>query len=541
MGGGRCRWGLSWALLVLLVLLPSLAWSAPPSAKKKAPRPAVHDPSERAPAAAPAPPAEPTPGEEPAPPAEPPAGEEPTPSEADARVRYILEGIDVRGNRRTADRVVLRYVPFEAGDVIDVADDELTLTRYRLLGTGFFSKVGLSLRKGSQRGSAVLVITVVERNTLVIERIVMGIAADEDTDGNSEPLSPYLGLQVAETNLAGTGITLGAGVGVAADQFSLHSRFADPAFAGSEWMVSAELHYIGARDFFGNRQVSFESPLLDQREVTDYAVVDYTRFGGTLGAGIDLDVATQVSFEYLLEGVDAVVPTTASHVRGHTREPIVFDMLPGKSVLSGLRAAMTYDSRDTPFLPTRGTLADVRVSSALALLGSSYGYAKFEAGWSRWWQLPFKHVVSGRVRLGAVIGEPPFFEKFYVGDFTDLLPDRVLGLNPDRRQPPNYLNTDIVEVRYGDYAARIEGEYRIPLYRGRDAIYGIDLFGAAGLYAVASQRDFVAPPSGYAGAQLVPLDLSYNLGLRFETYVGGFSVAFSNLLGLLPAGSGGRK
>ena len=33
-----------------------------------------------------------------------------------------------------------------------------------------------------------------------------------------------------------------------------------------------------------------------------------------------------------------------------------FDILPGDSVLSGLRAAIVYDTRDTPFLPTRGSL-----------------------------------------------------------------------------------------------------------------------------------------------------------------------------------------
>src|SRR5262249_42833185 len=74
------------------------------------------------------------------------------------RIRYALEGIEIRGNTRTAPRVVLRYVKFRAGDVLDVEDPEIELTRYRLLGTGFFKSVQLSLRKGSRRGSAVLVI-----------------------------------------------------------------------------------------------------------------------------------------------------------------------------------------------------------------------------------------------------------------------------------------------------------------------------------------------------------------------------------------------
>lgn len=464
-----------------------------------------------------------------------------TDSPTPVRVRYSLEGIEVRGNQRTADRVVLRFIPFERGDALDVLDPELELTRYRLLGTGFFSSVRLSLRKGQKRGAAVLVVDVVERNTLIIENVSMGIAADEDTEGNSQPLSPFVGLQAAETNLAGTGITLGAGIGIAADQWALRAHFADPHFASSSWQVHVGLLYNDARDFFGAKQVSFESPLLEQTTVTDYAVVSYRRFGGWLGAGHDLSLSTKVLFDYRLEAVDAVVPHAASHVRGQTREPIDFDILPGTSVLSALRSALVYDTRDRPFLPTLGTLGTLRGTLGLKPLGSSYNFQKLELSLQHWWQLPWQHIISLQGMVGAVAGDAPFFEKFYVGDFSDLLPDRVLGLNPDRRQPPNYLGTDIVEVRYGDYAARLQAEYRIPFYSGRDAVYGIDFFAAAGIYGVATKRDFDAPPSGYTEYERVPIDLTYNLGLRVETYIGGFSVGFSNLLGLLPARGGNRK
>lgn len=457
------------------------------------------------------------------------------------RVRYTLEGIDLRGNARTSDRVILRFVPYRPGDVLDVDDPELEVTRYRLLATGYFKSVVLSLRRGTKRGRAILVVDLVERNTIVVENLAMGIAADEDQDGNSEPISPFLGLQMAETNLAGTGITLGAGFAAASDQFAINARYFDPAFLGSDWTVQANLLYADGRDFFGNRDVSFESPLLEQQKVTDYAVVDYRRFGGSVGVGYDLSLATRMLVSYQLEGIDAVVPTVASHFRGDTREPIDFDIQPGVSVLSKLNASLVYDTRDAPFLPSRGQLATLRAGFAVAPIGSSYGYGKLELGYAHWWTVPWGHVVSLEGQVGAIAGDAPFFEKFYVGDYTDLLPDRILGLNPDRRQPPNLLGTDIIEVRYGDYAAKLEGEYRIPLYSGRDAIYGIDFFTRAGLYGVAARRDFTDPPSGYEGFALAPLDLTYNLGLRFETYVGGFSVAFSNLFGLLPGRGGNRK
>jgi outer membrane protein insertion porin family len=137
--------------------------------------------------------------------------------------------------------------------------------------------------------------------------------------------------------------------------------------------------------------------------------------------------------------------------------------------------------------------------------------------------------------VGALAGEAPFFEQYYVGDFTDLLPDRLIGLAPDRRKAPNLFGTAIGLVRYGTFAAKSDVEYRIPLYTGHDSILGVDLFAATGLYAVATREDLEDPAPEFEGAAAIPIDLTYNVGLRVDTAVGGATIAFSNLLGLLPA------
>jgi hypothetical protein len=140
---------------------------------------------------------------------------------------------------------------------------------------------------------------------------------------------------------------------------------------------------------------------------------------------------------------------------------------------------------------------------------------------------------------GAIAGSAPFFEQYYVGDFSDFLPDRVLGVTFDHRYPPNFLGTDIVEVRYGKYAFDLNAEYRIPLYRGHHTVFGIDFFGSGGVYSVASDRDFTHPPRAYSGFARFPLDLTFNLGFRMDTSAGGFVLAFSNALGFLPLGGRG--
>ncbi len=458
-----------------------------------------------------------------------------------ARVRYTLEGIELRGNFRTAAHVLLHHVRFREGDSLDVDDPEVELTRYRLLGTGFFSSVDLSLRKGSARGSAVLVIDVVERNTLVVRQLWLGVAADEDTAGRAKPISPFLGLDVAETNLAGAGITLGAGVALAADQLALRTQFVDPTFGGTRWSAGVSLLYADARDFFGNRSVRFESPLPAQHDVTDYAIVAYKRFGGIMSTGVDLSSASRLQIDYHLEQIDAVVPSVASHVVGQRREPIDFGLLNQKSVLSSARVVASYDTRDRPFLTTQGSLASIGITASATPLGSDYGYQKLELAAQRWWSLPYGHVVRLESFAGTIAGNAPLFDKFYVGDFSDLLPDRLLELAPDRRRPSNYLGTDIVEIRYGDAALKLGAEYRIPIHRGHGAVYGVDLFGSFGVYAVADRQHIRSPPPGYLGWARVPADLTYNFGLRVDTSAGGMTLAFSNLLGLVPMSGGATR
>lgn len=454
--------------------------------------------------------------------------------------KYLLDGIAIEGNGRTRDRVILRYVPFRRGDVIDVDDPLFTLTRYRLLGTGFFREVELSLRKGRDRGHVVLVVEVEERNTLVVNDLWMGLGADADADGDARPLTAFAGVDGSEGNLGGTGIALGAAAAIASDQFALRVRLFDPAFLGSSVMTHASLLYNHASDFFGNRLTYFDDPTSAGTTRARSAVVEYDRSGGTLGFGHDLSVTTQLWASYRLEAIDADLPRAASHVRGTRgeldREPIDFSIIRGQSVLSTLSATLQHDTRDKPLLPTRGVLTAVTTEVSLAPLGSAYAYSRLDGSVSRYTPLPWHgHVLRLRAFAGAIAGRAPFFDRYYVGDLSDFRAPRVLGLNVERRPAPNFLGTSVIETRFGDYAAKVDAEYRIPLYRGSRSVFGIDLFARFGAFAIAGRRDLLRPPGGYSGLALLPVDLTANLGVQMDTSAGGFSFALANAIGFLPA------
>lgn len=513
----------------LLAATPASAaprtWGADPPT----PEPVVPD------EAAPPPPPPPVSGDEPEPaapferPAPPPVGP--------GGLRYVLEGVEIRGNTSTLARVILRMVPFKRGAALDVDDKELQLTRFRLLGTGFFRDVQLSLRRGSQRGFVVLVVDVVERNTILVNDLWLGLSADAEPNGRARPLTAFGGVDVSEQNLAGTGIALGGAIALADRQLALRTRFSDPRFLGSSWTVEGQLLYNNAKDFFGARDALVDDPT--QTTTQDYAVASYRRFGGRLGTGHELgNVTTRLFLDYRLETIDASLPLAASHLRGLDIEPIDFYLQRNQSILSTLSATLVHDTRDEAFLPTKGTHVLALAEASLSPLGSDYEYAKLVVRGSHWIPLSWGHVLRLEGIFGAVFGSAPLFEKFYVGDYTDLRPHRALDLAFDRRAAPNFFNTAIAEVRYGDYAARVNAEYRIPLYRGRQSIYGVDFYGSLGFYAVANGEDFKRRARGYSAVQSVPFDLTFNLGLRVDTSVGGIQLGIANFLGFIPYRAG---
>ncbi len=414
-------------------------------------------------------------------------------------------------------------------------DPELTLTRYRILGTGFFRDVQFALHKGSRRGQVVLVVDVVERNTIVLNDIGMGLSSDADNNGNTRPLTAYGGFDVAETNLAGTGITLGAALAVANEQNALRVRFLDPSFLGSPWMISGAILRNKARDFFGTTShVNWVDWNNSPKPNTPYAIVDYSRFGGTLGIGRELSTSTQLWVYYRLETIEARKPLSAWEIRGDQPTPIEFDLRAGRSVLLTLRATFQLDTRDHPFLPTSGWYVSTWGELALQPFGSDYDYQRFDISASHWWKIRnISHVLRLQMFAGAETGEVPFFEQYYIGDFTDFRAPRMLGLNFERRPPPAIFGGIIKEQRYGEYAAKLGLEYRIPVYRGSRSVYGIDLFMSTGLWSLINKNDLVKP-RGYTGMSRVPIDLTANIGFRMDTSAGGLTFAFSNILGFIP-------
>jgi outer membrane protein insertion porin family len=464
-----------------------------------------------------------------------------------APLRYFLEKVEIRGNDTTRAAAIRNYVPIKSGDLLDVAAPSVEAIRWRLMGTGWFSGVKLSLERGSRRGWVILVIEVRERNTVVVTGVVAGVAkAVRRSSSTSTDLIPYGGMGIAENNLLGLGIGLSAAGVYSAPQQGLELRFSDPMFLKSEFSLNGRLFFNNARDFFGRVEktkvsISCPEPTGDTPEECDpdvqakTAVVIYKRVGLGIGTGRDLSASVRYTLDWQGELVHVTsMPQAASTQRGSEVVPIDFSIDDDWSTVSSVHFGLVFDRRNDPSLPSRGALVtfDSRIGSGI--IGSRYDFARLESTARQWFRLPWGHVLSPGVFAGMVFGYSPFFYRFYASDLSDLIPSRVLELNLDHRGPHNLLGTSIKEMRMADLAAKLDLEYSLTAYKGGGGIQQIQAYARAGIYALSNIRDVRVAIQGYHGWTLLPVDLTFDLGIRMDTSVGLFQLGFSTLMGFLP-------
>jgi hypothetical protein len=105
----------------------------------------------------------------------------------------------------------------------------------------------------------------------------------------------------------------------------------------------------------------------------------------------------------------------------------------------------------------------------------------------------------------------------------------------DARRPPNLLNTSIDDNHLGELAWRIDLGYNVPVYeRARErGLREINLYTLIGLLSLENLRDPRPGLSGYTGFSRYPLDLTFDIGFRFDTRAGVFQVGFSTILGFI--------
>lgn len=453
------------------------------------------------------------------------AGGEPVPDFEDPSFgpRYTIERVVVRGNRKTASSLILGEIGLGQGDTVSASDPRVEAARYRLLALGYFLDARLSVARGSERGRVVLVVEVEERGTIVINELYPSTSAATAFWG---------GADVSETNLLGRGINLGGGfvastkplVPEASNGLGVRLHVSVPERRGLGGLgLSATGLFNDGSEFY---RVSGAEGDGDPGR---FVAARTRRAGGVLGLNRTLTRSLHVALDFREEAIVATLPSLSTRtLPGGAVTPIDFAVRQGSSRLGTLALSLDYDTRSDPVLPRQGVRLLGTVEAASGLLGSTYEYGKVVLQASLYHRMPHGHAIGLHLLGGAIWGDAPYFDQFFIGDLNPLLPRRALGINFSTQPSRNLLGTDIARHRYDDFAGRVLVDYAIPIWRRHGFVYGGDAFAAVGLLGLASEGD-LHPPGGLSWRTL-PIDLTGDVGFRLDTYVGIFTISIANAL-----------
>ncbi len=408
------------------------------------------------------------------------------------------------------------------------SDHRLRDVRYKVLALGYFRDVTVAMHKAIERGHVLVEVHVVERGTTVLNRLWFGT-----TD-----VSPYwFGVDLAERNLSGLGLTLGGGVIYAApgnvpgarEQWAGELRVADGSIRGTPWGVDAAMTLVHGSEPFRT------GGAFTDNSATDFDAFNYRRFGGRFGATYDVTALSRLSVGLRLEEIDADLPAAPTQVLPDGRSVGVdLHLLPGTSRVVTLSAGFDRDTRPDPELPHSGDRVTVLAELGSSVIGSSYNSITLLGRYEHWWPLHNdRHTIGFRVAGGLILGDAPRFDRIYVADVDPMLTPRALGLVLSTAPPLDIIGTRVDKPSYGDLGGTATIEYAVTLFRGngRNRVYGGDLFLGAGVWALAETGDLALRQTSVYDA--LPFDLFFNGGVRLDTDVGVFELTIANALGRL--------
>jgi len=462
------------------------------------------------------------------PPEQPPEPEVTTAADQEFGPLLLIERIEIRGNTATQTEVIARALPIAPGDVLRASDKRLREARFKVLALGFFRDVTLIMHKGSARGQIVLEVDVVERGTVVLNRLWFG----------TTNVSPYwVGADVGERNLLGLGVGVGGGfifashgnIAGARDQWAGELRFDDSSIHGTRLGAQVSLTLVHGSEPYRI------SGLAGDPSDEETAAFPYRRIGWRAGVTYDLTALTRVNMATRIERVEANLPVAPTQMLPDGRTVgIDLHLEPGTSDIVTTSITFDRDTRPDPILPHSGGYAAVSGELGAPLLGSDYQFATLLGRYEHYWPLRHdRHAIAIKVAGGVVIGEAPRFDRLHIADMNRMLTPRALGLVLSTAAPIDFLGTRPDKPSYGDLGGSATVEYAARLFRGRgkNRVYGGDLFCGAGVWGLAETNDLRARDVGLWNT--LPVDLYLDAGVRVDTDVGIFELTVANGLGRL--------
>jgi outer membrane protein insertion porin family len=403
--------------------------------------------------------------------------------EVDEGPRVFVDRIEIVGNSRTLDQVIRRELRVAEGDAFNRV--LLDRSRARIRSLGFFKKVEIAEKPGSEP-----------------DRSVVEVNVEEDTTGElafaagfSSTDSFLLDVSVSERNLRGRGQFLRLRAATSSRRQNVDIQFVEPKFLGRN--LSAGFSLFSQRTDFLDES-SFENQSTGVGLRYGFPVTDTTNMGVTYTLrNDDTEVANLLTpFD---DDNNAATPTTLIDQCSplNPGRPALC-LQEGSFLTSVLGYAFNWDRRNDPISPTRGFT--MSLNQDLAGLGGDVNYLRTEFEGAVYRGIFTDVVASFTLNAGYVYGwggdDVRINDRFFKGGQSFRGFD-VAGIGPRQiflqQNPADPTNVQVINGDSLGGNAFAIGSFQLTFPTGLPKEYGVSaaLFAEVGSLGTLDDRDKV--------------------------------------------------
>ena len=392
--------------------------------------------------------------------------------------RLYVDRIEIKGNVRTLDHVVRRYLRLSEGDPLNRG----LLARSRTLvgNLGFFSDVQFQEVPGSAPDQRNVELTVQERSTGEIS-FGLGYSTSRGAIGN---------ISLRERNLLGTGSSLTVAL--------------ENARTGGLYSIAY------SEPYFRQRDVSLSTSVFSSNTDRIGTAYESDEQGARIGFGFSLG-------EYLRQRLTYGI----TWVRVTGREEVQVDL--GRRLISSITSSWSYDRRDSALFPTEGYNFDL--STTIAGIGGDDRYVRLTTSGGYYTDLLRDEWVLGLLASAGFIDgidqDVSIYDRFLLGD-RSFRGFEYAGIGP------RYLGSDRSSGLGGNMFATLTAELKVDLGLPRELGMHGRVFAIVGTLTGIDRETVVADDgtvvdSGSARA-------SAGVGLSWSSPVGPIRIDWTSAL-----------
>jgi len=377
-----------------------------------------------------------------------------------------LEKIVIEGNDKTKEKVIIREMSIEPGDLFNFEKAKKSLQN--IYNLGYFEDVSMKLEPGSEEDTIVLVIKVIEKNTGKF-----GIGAGYNSEEGLMGFASY-----EEKNLFGGGQKVEAKLEVGG-RTTYKVSFLEPWLADTPTSFGFEVY-----DQIASKE--------NKENTTVIGEYDMERLGGRLILGRKISDSFKLGLELksekvIYELISGILPDDTNEGWTNSLTPNIY-----------------YDTRDNVFEPTSGWYHSFSLEKAGGFLGGDYDFTKYNLTLRAYISTQF---IEDVVDIGSI-------KKITDNLSKGVLALRAIGGIADTDLPSfalyqvggmNTLRGYHFGEFSGDKSLVFNGEYRLPLAKNFQAVLFVD-WGQAWDYGESINFE--------------DLKFGKGIGVRFDTPLG---------------------